>query len=105
MAISIITNSLFLISCRLANKSDKIDTLSEYELTEMMNLEEVVNVNMIPTKVQVRGRGAEGDWVRARERGERERGERERGRERGRERERGGGREKGERERVNNPSQ
>ncbi|XP_067946566.1 ADP-ribosylation factor-like protein 13B [Watersipora subatra] len=36
----------------LANKSDKRDALSEYELTEMMNLEEIVNVNKIPTKVQ-----------------------------------------------------
>lgn len=40
-------------SHRLANKSDQPDAMSEYELTEMMDLEEIVNVNKIPTKVQV----------------------------------------------------
>ena len=38
---------------RLANKSDLPEALSEYELTEKMDLEEIVNVNRIPTKVQV----------------------------------------------------
>jgi len=41
------------LSCRLANKSDKDEALSEYELTERMDLEEIVNVNHIPTKIQV----------------------------------------------------
>lgn len=45
-------NSLWnLNSCRLANKSDKANALSEYELTELMGLEEIVNINRIPTKV------------------------------------------------------
>ena len=38
---------------RLANKSDLHEALSEYELSEKMDLEEIVNVNRIPTKVQV----------------------------------------------------
>ena len=37
----------------MANKSDLPEALSEYELTEKMDLEEIVNVNRIPTKVQV----------------------------------------------------